>query len=346
VRPATWVQRPMKNLTALLQRHTQAFWYVLTVVLPVILRTGKRPVIFSRFAGMGDIICTIPAALALKKRHPGATFIYNCAASFACLPRMAGVTERVTRLRTIGVVGHWYGWLLGFFYHFSYGDEASHTASTEIVIREYGRAFGVETGDAHPRLTIDAAVITRVKTHLSRIGSGTDNLILIHPGPSWPVRTWPHKQWLELLRHLREQGFTNIVQVGAGIRSYTNVGAEEFPLLPETRSLVDQLSVEETIALISLARLFIGIDSGLLHFAACARTTAVGIFGPTSPHLRFAPAFIKSFVTSHVECQGCHHRIPRLHWEKNCPHDIRCMKEISVEEVQRACLQVLLTPKK
>ena len=339
-------KRLMKNLFALLQRHAQAFWYVLTVILPVLFRTGRRPVIFSRFAGMGDIICTIPAALELKKRHPGATFIYNCAASFACLPRMGGVTECVTHLRVIGVVDHWYGWLLTGYYHFNYGDEASHTASTEIVIREYGCAFGVETSDAHPQLVISDAPQTRVKIQLARIGSGLENLILIHPGPSWPVRTWPHEHWLELLRRLRERGYTNIVQVGAGVRAYTNVGAEEFPLLSETRSLVDQLSVEETIALISLARLFVGIDSGLLHFAACVQSKAVGIFGPTSPGLRFAPVFTKSFVTSRVECQGCHHRIPRLHWEKNCPHDIRCMKEIKVEEVLRACLANLSTDTK
>ena len=335
----------MKNLAALIQRHAQAFWYVLTVIVPLILRTGKRPVIFSRFAGMGDIVCTIPAALELKKRHPGATFIYNCAASFACLPRMAGVTECVTNLRTIGVVGHWYGWLLAGFYHFSYADEASDTASTEIAIREYGHNFGVETGDAHPHLTINPAVLARVKLRLTQIGSGLENLILIHPGPSWPVRTWPHEKWLELLRSLRARGYTNIVQIGAGVRSYVNVGAEEFPPLPETPSLVDQLSVEETIALISLARLFVGIDSGLLHFAACVQTPAVGIFGPTSPGLRFAPAFTKSFVTSRVECQGCHHRIPRLHWEKNCPHDIRCMKEISAQEVLQTCLVKLAAEK-
>lgn len=314
---------------------------MLTVILPVILRTGRRPVIFSRFGGMGDIICTFPAALELKKRHPRATFIYNCAAGFACLPRMAGVTERLTSFRDLGVVGHWYGWLLAGYYHFGYGDEGGHTASTEIVIREFGRSFGVETGDAHPHLAIDAAAVARVKAHLARIGSGVENLILIHPGPSWPVRTWPHEHWLELLRSLREHGFTNLVQVGTGVRNYANAGAEEFPPLPATLSLVDQLSVEEMVALISLARLFIGIDSGLLHFAACVRTKAVGIFGPTSPELRFAPAFTKFFVTSRVECQGCHHRIPRLHWEKNCPHDIRCMKNIEVEAVLQACLKNL-----
>ena len=96
---------------------------MLTVILPVILRTSRRPVVFSRFAGMGDIICTFPAALELKKRHPGATFIYNCAPAFACLPRMGGVTERVTHLQPIGLIGFWYRWLLAGFYEFSSEDD-------------------------------------------------------------------------------------------------------------------------------------------------------------------------------------------------------------------------------
>lgn len=331
----------LKKISALLRRHAQAFWYVLTVVLPAIIRTGRRPVIFSRFAGMGDVVATFPVALELKRRHSGARFIYNCAASFACLPRMGGVTGHVTSFPGIGLVGHWYGWLLAGFYHFSYGDEFAHSASTEITIREYGRPFGVEVGDAHPELAVDAETLARVKSRLAQLGCPLENLIVIHPGPSWPVRTWPHAAWLGMLDELRRRGLGNVVQIGASIRAYTNVGAEDFPPLPDIRSLVDELTIPETVALISLARLFVGIDSGLMHFAACVRTPAVGIFGATTPELRFARNYARHFVTSRVECQGCHHRIPRLHWEKNCPHDIRCMKSIPVEEVLQACLNIL-----
>ena len=59
---------------------------MLTVILPVIIRTGRRPVIFSKYSGIGDIICTFPAAFELKKRHPQATFIYNCHPDYICLP--------------------------------------------------------------------------------------------------------------------------------------------------------------------------------------------------------------------------------------------------------------------
>jgi hypothetical protein len=44
------------------------------------------------------------------------------------------------------------------------------------------------------------------------------------------------------------------------------------------------------------------------------------------------------FVVSDVECQGCHHRVPRLHWITGCPYDIKCMKAIRVDQVLQACL--------
>jgi len=325
----------------LLKRHAQALWYVVTVILPLILKTGRRPVVFSRFAGMGDIIGTFPVALELKQRHPQAPFIFNCAASFACLPPLGGVTERVTSFKDIGLVGHWYGWLLAGFYHFSYGDESGDTASTEITLKEFGRPFGVEVGDQHPALRVEAAALARVQARLAELGCASENLIVIHPGPSWPVRTWPHAAWVRLLGELRRRGFGNVIQIGASVRAYANAGADDFPALPEIRSLSDRLPLVETIALISKARLFIGIDSGLLHFAACLRVPAVGLFGATTPELRFARDYARSFVTSRVECQGCHHRVPRLHWEKGCPHDIRCMKDISPDEVLAACLELL-----
>jgi ADP-heptose:LPS heptosyltransferase len=338
--------REKRHLWPRVIQHAQAFWYVLTVILPVMVRTRRRPVIFSRFGGMGDIICTFPAALELKRRHPGAVCLYNCAPSFACLPRMAGVTARVTSFQHIGLVGYWYRRFLSGFYHFSYGDECNHSASTDMMVREFGRRAGVAVGGAHPALDIDAAARSRVRARLAELGCPPGPLILIHPGPSWPVKTWPHESWVALVRELKARGFLNLVQVGASVRSYTNLGAEDFPAIPGVYSLVDRLTLEETTALLSLGDLYIGIDSGLLHIAACVKTPAVGIFGATSPNMLFSESYTASFVTSKAECQGCHHRIPRLHWEKNCPNNIQCMNGIPVAEVLAACLSRLEQPNK
>jgi ADP-heptose:LPS heptosyltransferase len=323
----------------LVGRHLEAFGYVIKVVVPLILRTRTRPVIFSRYTGMGDIICTFPAALELKKRHPGAVFIYNCHPDFVTLPKMAGIADHFTTLLEIGLVGHWYRFLLAGYYHFAHGDDHPDSSGRETMVREFGRQFGVPVNDAHPVLPVDPARVQKVKSLLAQKGAAAGPMILIHPGPSWPVKEWPRDAWTTLVRELRRQGFTNIVQLGVG--RYMDFGRREVSPIPDVLSLVDQLTLEETIALVSLGRLFIGIDSGLLHIAASVRTPAVGIFGSTSPQLFYAPAYRSHFVASNVECAGCFHRTPRLHWLTDCPFSIKCMKSIGTNEVLQACLSKL-----
>lgn len=327
------------RFVALLSRQAAALGYVLRVVLPVILRTGRRPVIFSRMTGMGDIICTVPAARELMKRHPGATFIYNCHPDFAAVPLLAGVAGRVTTLKEIGPVGHWYRFLLGGFYHFSHGDNFENRVAQEPMVTEFLRQFGLPPHDQHPRIEVPAGTREKVRALLVRKGLDPDQLVLVHPGPSWTVKEWPREYWVQLVAALRERGFTHIAQLGVG--RYMNFGQVAVAAIPGTASLVDELTVADCFAVIAQAKLFVGIDSGLLHIAACERTPSVGLWGLTSPHLFYAPEFRKDFVVSDVECQGCYHRRPRVDWVTGCPHDIRCMKTLPVEKVLRACLAQL-----
>ncbi len=329
----------MKKLSALIQRHAQAFWYVLTVVAPVILRTGRRPVIFSRFTGMGDIICTIPAALELKKRHPGATFIYNCHPDFAAVPKLAGLTGRITSLPPVGLVGHWYSFLLEGFYHFAHGDDTPGKVAQEPMVAEFFRQFGLPVSEEHPQLPINPSAQQKALAILKARNVALDSLVLIHPGPSWTVKEWPLANWNQLVAALRERGFTNIAQLGVG--RYMNFGKVEVPVVPGALSLLDAFTIEECIAVIAQARLFIGIDSGLLHIAAGTRTPSVGLWGSTLPHFFYAKNVLESFVVSRVECAGCYHRLPRLHWVTGCPYDIRCMKTLPVEDVLKACFAKL-----
>jgi ADP-heptose:LPS heptosyltransferase len=331
-------EKKNSRMTGLFARHWAALVFVFTVIGPLILRTGRRPVLFSRWSGMGDIICTIPAALELKNRHPGATFIYNCHPDFAVVPKLAGVTNRVTSLEPIGLVGHWYQFLLAGFYHFAHGDDISGQTSQEPMVMEFCRQFGLPVTEEHPRLTIDPALLDKARFRLKG-KLDLDSLIVIHPGPSWPVREWPAEKWAGLVDELRQRGFTSIAQLGVG--RYLNFGQVAVEVIPGAVSLVNELSLEEAFAVISLAKLHVGIDSGLLHIAAAVAVPAVGIFGMTSPQFRFSSAYIKSFVVSRVECQGCYHRLPRVDWVTNCPHDIRCMKTIEVDEVLTACLAQL-----
>ena len=327
------------RFAAVLFRHAAALGYVFGVIVPTILKTGRRPVIFSRLSGMGDIICTIPAARALMERHPGATFIYNCHADFAVVPRLAGVADRITSLQSIGIVGHWYGFLLAGFYHFAHGDDTPGKVAQEPMVAEFLRQFNLPVTEEHPSLPVTPAGREKALAVLVKNNLDPSALVLIHPGPSWTVKEWPRESWTRLVAELRARGFTSIGQLGVG--RYMNFGKVEVPPIPGTVSLLDAFTVEECIAAIAQAKLFVGIDSGLLHIAACTRTPAMGIFGSTLPQFFYAEKIWGKFAVSDVACAGCYHRLPRLHWITGCPHDIQCMKQITVDEVLRGCLAKL-----
>ena len=322
-----------------MKRHAQVFWYVLTVTLPIIIRTGKRPVLFSKYSGIGDIICTFPAVLKLKARHPGATFIYNCHQSYACLPVMGGITGQVTSLRHAGILRYWYGWLFSAFYQFPCADELPDNFCKQYVVMEYAADHGVIVASAHPHLEIAPSVRERIHTKFQGQIQPNSPLIIIQTGPSWPIREWPQTAWANLITELRRNPRASVIQIGTD--NHLAMGTAEVPKLPGVVSLVNQLSLEESCAVIALSHLFIGIDSGLLHVAAALKVPCVGIFGPTSPQLRLPDTDAQNCVVSQIQCQGCHHRIPRIHWETGCPHDAACMKSIPVSEVLEACRRLL-----
>jgi len=334
----------VKKNSSLLRRHLEALRFVVAVLLPAILRFRKRPVIFSRYAGIGDILCSFPAVLPLIQRHPGRVHIFNCHAEFKCLPPMAGLQVQVTSTPYLEIVHHWYGWMMGPYYPFEYIDRLPGVNSTEILIREFARPYEISVDDDHPRLTNDPAALRSMQSFLANhdIGSAKSRqkaLIVIHPGPSWPIREWPRQNWIHLVAALRENGFEKIFQLGTN--SHQSLTEAKAPEIPGTISLVDQLTLPETIAIISQADLFIGIDSGLLHIAASMQIPSVSLWGPTAPLLRFSPRKTRLFLASSAPCLACHHRQPRLHWIDGCPHDILCMKNIQVETVLQACLQAL-----
>jgi ADP-heptose:LPS heptosyltransferase len=332
-----WLKQSSQNLCRSVKAHVKTVWFLFRHVLPLMIRSGTRPVVFIRYMALGDIICTFPAAKELEKRHPKAAFLFFCRQDFACLPRLGGITTHVVWPPHIDLIETRYSFLFSAIYKFTYSDERENTASTESVIEEYCRQHGVSITDAHPVLQIDSRALSKVKAILESNGfKHGAPIILIHTGPSGAFREWANESWVGLVRELREHGLSQVIQIGSSKRGDLKVvpGIS----IPNTLCLVDKLTLEETMALISLGGIFIGIDSGLLHIATSVRTPSIGIFGSTSPQFRFSRAIADSFVVSDVDCQGCHHRVPRLHWVTNCPFDLKCMKSIQVKDVLQACL--------
>jgi ADP-heptose:LPS heptosyltransferase len=104
--------------------------------------------------------------------------------------------------------------------------------------------------------------------------------------------------------------------------------------IPNAVDWTNQLDMSETAALLELAAVFVGIDSGPLHIAGALGVPAVGLFGPISGHLRLHPRARATIVSSSAPCLGCHHKpTGQLHWKTGCPYDIACMREITATDV-------------
>jgi ADP-heptose:LPS heptosyltransferase len=253
---------------------------------------------------------------------------------------MGGITDYVAWPPHIKLIESRYSFLFSAIYKFTYGDENESSCSTESIITQYCRQHDISVTDVHPRLHITSASFSRVNELLESHQVGRSSpLVVIHPGPSWHVKEWPMKSWSQLVEELTGRGIETIIQLGSGKRGERGVALDVE--IPGVLSLVNHLTIEESFALISICKVFIGIDSGLLHGAACFGVPAIGVFGPTLPRLLYSAAEAVSFVTSKANCLGCHHRVPRLHWQTGCTFDIQCMKSIPVRTVLERCLALM-----
>jgi ADP-heptose:LPS heptosyltransferase len=323
-----------------LKLHAVTLAFILRVLVPMILQHRRRPVLFVRHVGIGDIICTFPTVQELKRRHLGAPTVYSCYAGYACLPALGQIVDATAPFSAEYLKKFW-GWWFSAIYQFEFGDDKAFHVSSEILIEGFARQFGASVSLEHPTLVLPAATLNRVKKLLAETIKTPGPVVLLHPGPSWPIREWPAESWVKLASQLKLSGYEHLIQIGTVANAH--IGGSTVAVIPGAINFINLLSLEETAALIALSDLLIGIDSGLLHIAASLRIPAVGIFGPTSPQLRFSSRSSCSFVVSEVECQGCHHRLPCLHWINGCPHNIKCMKAISAQDVLATSLAKLST---
>lgn len=93
--------------------------------------------------------------------------------------------------------------------------------------------------------------------------------------------------------------------------------------------LTGKIGLKKLTAVLKQARLFVGIDSGVMHMASSVDIPVVGIFGPTDPEF-VGPQNRKSVVVKNqtLDCLPC--------YLKDCDHK-NCMVLLSTDNVLSAC---------
>jgi heptosyltransferase-1 len=90
-------------------------------------------------------------------------------------------------------------------------------------------------------------------------------------------KEWPGERLMEACRQAAGEGVWSVV-VGTEHRAGVTHVPDEGIL-----DLTRRTGLRDLMGLVSLARLFVGIDSGVLHLSAALGTPCVALFGPTDP---------------------------------------------------------------
>ncbi len=136
------------------------------------------------------------------------------------------------------------------------------------------------------------------------------------------TKEWPFERWNEIVARLKDDGHA-VVQIGT----------MHDPPIPGAMDLRGQTDLAQAAWLLQRAKLFLGLESGLMHVAAAVGAPSVIIYGGRTRPWETGYPWHWHAANISIPCAGCA-------LNTGCPYDVECMEDISVgvvgETVERA----------
>ena len=132
-----------------------------------------------------------------------------------------------------------------------------------------------------PRFPV--AVSPEADAHVARdlAARGLAEFFVISPGGGWRSKCWPPDRFGELHREVaRRHGWRGVVSFSAAERELAETVRRA---AGEPEPVVLSMDLAQLTALLRLAKLVVGGDTGPLHLASALGTPVVGLYGPTDP---------------------------------------------------------------
>lgn len=127
------------------------------------------------------------------------------------------------------------------------------------------------------------------------------------------TKEWPFERWDQLAERLTSEGH-KLVQLGT-------------PLDPPVQGAVDlrgKTELPRAASILEQAKLFIGLESGLMHLAAAVRVPAVIIYGGRTRPWETGYPWQWHAANMAVSCAGCA-------LNSGCPQNVKCMDSITLD---------------
>lgn len=256
----------------------------------------------SRLSSLGDVVCTLPAASALKAAFPDCEITWAVSSKFAdivsgsssvdkVIPIVKGVKfakpdqfeaafdlqgllksaillQRVKAKQKLGY--HWQREGAGLFSSAVLPDKSSIHVVDQYV--DVVRAAGGIADRADFALVADPAAVDEMKPQVP------DSFVVINPGAAWISKRWPPKHVATLTDALFNHGYKAVLIGGKG-----ETAADEASHLATSPpiNLSGKTNLKQLVALVSLAKAHIGGDTGSTHIAAALDVPAIGLYSST-----------------------------------------------------------------
>lgn len=262
----------------------------------------------ARLSALGDVVCTLPAAVALKRTFPDSEVVWCVDKRFAGIVELCGSVDRTVvwpkegaeRKQTLASLSEFdvafdlqgllkSGLIVGrakaakkLGYHWQregswlFSQRVTPDSTSLHVTDQYVdvvRAAGAEADGAEFDLVPDPEDVTKFEQYRGAV--------VCNAGAGWASKRWPAVHFATLANDLASQGrrvaFIGGPGDGAVYQEVLSAGAKG------TIDLVGKTSVRELVALISVAAAHVGGDTGSTHIAAALGVPAIGLYSVTRP---------------------------------------------------------------
>jgi ADP-heptose:LPS heptosyltransferase len=194
---------------------------------------------------------------------------------------------------------------------------------------------GATVEDEHLSIRVPPGAVRAIRARLEALDLRPgDRWVVVHPGASAPSRRYPIESFAAVVRTLAgEHGVRVVLTGGPGeVEAISELGEAG----GRGVDVLHGLDLAHLAALISIAPVLVGNNSGPAHLAAAVGTPVVDLYALTN--LQHAPWGVPSRVLTHdVPCKGCRKSV--------CPlgHHA-CLRGVTPADVVDATLDLLGVP--
>lgn len=233
----------------------------------------------------------------------------------------------------LGYAMHWRSWLLNCALPLPAQIEKQHMV---LTYKQLLAPLGIAPDEQPPKLFLSSEEQATAVAFLSHcnIKVGEDIVIGINPGAAYGrSKCWLPESFHALaVQLMRRDARVRLLFFGdASLKHLIDTICLGFS--ERVINLAGRTTLRELMALINLCQVVVSNDSGPMHVAAALKRPVVALFGSTNP-TKTGPYSDNAIVLyKKVACSPCYRRV--------CPIDMRCMTQISVEEVMAAIQKLL-----